>query len=122
MAKSALAAWIALVVVSMATPRAASAVQAKCLASKTKCVATYANLLLKCQQKAETPGKPLDPNTDACLDKADTKFDGGAFPLKGCFEKLEAKSPNDCVTTGDTASAAALAQICVANLVTGIDQ
>ena len=122
MAKSWLAAWIALVVMAAATTRAADASQAKCLASKTKCVATYAKLLLKCEQKAETPGKPTDPNTDGCVDKADGKFDGGAFPVKGCFEKLEAKTPNDCITTDDTASAATLVQACVGNLMAEIDQ
>src|SRR4029453_16180995 len=122
MAKSWLAAWIALSLMSAATPRVASAVQAKCLASKTKCVAKYASLLLKCEEKAEVPGKPSDPNTDGCVDKADGKFDGGAFPVMGCFEKLETKTPNDCITTDDTASAADLVQACVTNVVAEIDQ
>jgi hypothetical protein len=97
------------------------AAQGKCLIGKNKCVSKKAGSLLKCEQKAETPGKPTDPNADGCVDKARAKFDGGEAPEKGCFEKLESKEGNDCITFDDTASAEALVEQCVGNLVTGID-
>src|SRR5215813_3195034 len=101
--------------------RPAGAVQSKCLVAKNKCVAKKVGALLKCEQKAETPDKPTDPNADGCVDKAEAKFDGGDQPEKGCFEKLESKDPNDCVTFDDTVSAEALVRQCVASLVQGID-
>src|SRR5262245_22752303 len=99
----------------------AQAAQSKCLVGKNKCLSKKVGALLKCEQKAETPGKPTDPNADECVDKATTKFDGGAAPEKGCFEKLESKTPNDCVTFDDTASAETVVDQCVASLVAGID-
>jgi hypothetical protein len=99
----------------------AEAAQSKCLVSKNKCVSKKAGSLLKCEQKAETPGKPADPNADGCVDKAKAKFDGGLLPEKGCFEKLEDKTPNDCVSFDDTAAVEALVDQCVANLVAGVD-
>src|SRR5262245_48017600 len=72
--------------------------QSKCLVSKNKCMAKKAGSLLKCQQKAETPLKPTDPNFGGCVDKARDKFDGGLDPSKGCFEKLENKPGQDCIT------------------------
>src|SRR5262249_46559473 len=77
--------------------------------------------LLKCEQKAETPGKPADPNAADCVTKARAKFDGGADPTKGCFEKLESKTPNDCVTFDDTQPAELAVDTCVAQLVGAID-
>ena len=79
----------------------ASAQQAKCLAGKTACMAKKVAGLLKCETLAETPGKPADPNANECVTKAETKFDGGAQPAKGCFEKLESKNPNDCPTVNN---------------------
>jgi len=63
---------------------------------------------------AETPGKTPDPNAGGCVDKVVGKFDGGVDPTKGCFEKLENKSPNDCITFNDTGSAEAAVDSCVA--------
>jgi hypothetical protein len=80
-----------------------------------------ASSLLKCEQKAETPGKDADPNAGDCVNKAKEKFDGGPDPAKGCFEKLESKSPNDCTTFDDTASAETRVDSCVDQLVTAID-
>jgi hypothetical protein len=60
--------------------------------SKNGCVAKKAGSLLKCHEKAETPGKPADPNADGCLDKATAKLDGGADPSQGCFAKLRPRS------------------------------
>ena len=87
---------------SAATSPLGHSSKSKCLVGKNKCVATKAGALLKCEQKAETPGKDPDPNTDGCVDKAKAKFDGGEV-AKGCFEKLEAKASNDCLTFDDTA-------------------
>src|SRR5215470_13669092 len=88
----------------------ASAQQAKCDAGKIKCMSKKAAALLKCEALIETPGKTPDPN---CSNKAQSKFDGGATPAKGCFAKLENKSPNDCsITTGDTSSAETAVDSC----------
>jgi hypothetical protein len=80
-----------------------------------------AGSLLKCQETAETPGTSADPNFGGCIDNAKAEFDGGADPSKGCFEKLENKSGNDCATFNDTAAAEAAVDACVDALVTGID-
>src|SRR5690348_7163563 len=97
------------------------AAQSKCLAGKTKCVAGTVAGLLKCEGLAKTPGKPAHPNTKSCVDKAKAKFDGGADPTKGCFDKLESKSGNDCPTFDDTASVEAQIDACVAQLAGAVD-
>src|SRR5262245_17129215 len=99
----------------------ASAQQGKCIAGKTKCLSKKGTGLLKCETNAETPGKPTDPNTGDCVTKVDNKFTGGTEPTKGCFEKLESKTPNDCATLDDTAAGEAAVDSCVASLVTAID-
>src|SRR5262245_60943859 len=99
----------------------ASAQQAKCLAGKTKCMSKKATGLLKCEAAAETPGKPTDPNAGGCVTKTKNKFDGTPDPAKGCFEKLENKNPNDCVTVDDTAAAEAAVDSCTGALVAAID-
>ncbi len=90
--------------------------QTKCGVGKKKCVAKLLAGLLKCQAKAQTPGKPTDPNADGCVDKAAAKYTGGADPTKGCFAKLEAKDPNDCQFTNDSATVQALVDDCVLDL------
>ncbi len=104
----------------LAVPRA-HAQQAKCLASKAKCVSKLVGGLLKCQQIATSPGKPADVDAGGCLDKLQDKFDGGIEPAKGCFEKLEGKAPNDCLTIDDTQLAQGLVDACVDSFVTAID-
>jgi hypothetical protein len=99
----------------------AAAQQAKCLAGKSKCVSKKATGLLKCHTNAETPGKPADPNAGGCVTKVEDKFDGGVDPTKGCFEKLENKSGNDCVTVDDTVAAEGAVDSCVTGLVEAID-
>ena len=99
----------------------AVAVQSKCLAGKNKCAATHLTKLLKCHQVAETPGRSPDPNFNGCVDKAREKLDGGLEPEKGCVEKLEGKTPNDCITIDDTALIAGIAASCVDALVTALD-
>jgi hypothetical protein len=106
---------------TMFSAASAVAVQSKCLAGKYACVAKKANSLLVCHQRAETPRKPADPNFNGCIDKAKAAFDGGAKPEKGCFEKLENKNGNDCVTFDDTAHVEALVDACVAEMVAAVD-
>jgi hypothetical protein len=108
-----------LAAVTLAGP--ASAQQAKCLAGKTKCMAKAGTGLIKCEQLAETPGKPADPNAGGCRDKVLGKFDGGIDPTKGCFEKLESKMPTDCITFDDTTSAESAVASCVGSFVSAID-
>jgi hypothetical protein len=92
--------------------------QTKCGVAKKKCAATELGALLNCQQKAQTPGKPVDPNAKACVDKAAAKFDGGPQPAKGCFAKQESKAKNDCVPPlGNAAAVGALVDACVDHLV-----
>ena len=75
----------------------ASIDQSRCGVGKKKCAAKTLKSILKCHQKAETLGRQNDPNFNGCLDKAKTRFDGGSDPTKGCFERLENKSGNDCL-------------------------
>ena len=105
----------------LVTSGPAAAQQAKCLAGKTKCAAKNVTALLKCHAKAATPGKPADPNAGFCIDKVVAKFDGGVDPSKGCFEKLENKNPNDCITFDDTAAAEFVMNSCVGGFVQAID-
>src|SRR5262245_53663588 len=71
----------------------------KCLTGKIGCVGTKAKALLSCHAKATKKG--VDPATDPkilkCLQKARAKFET-------CFAKLEAKSKDPCITTGDVAA------------------
>jgi hypothetical protein len=75
----------------------------KCSAGKKKCVATKVAGLLKCHEKSESKGVPVDDKD--CVTKAIAKFDGGADPTKGCFAKLELKYPagseSPCLTSDD---------------------
>jgi hypothetical protein len=110
-----------LVVLMLAWGGPATAQQAKCLAGKTKCLSKKAAGLLKCEQLAETPGKPADPNAGGCVTKVVAKFDGDGNPAKGCFEKLEGKSSNDCLTFDDTPAAETAVDSCIASFVAAID-
>jgi len=103
------------------TANVAGAAQSKCLVSKNKCVAKKLGGLSKCHQKAETPGKPADPNDAGCIDKVVAKYDGGVDPTKGCFAKLEAKVGNDCINTNNSASLESLADACVNAIINDID-
>ncbi len=90
----------------------------KCSSGKKKCVSKKTKALLKCHAKAEKKGLVVDP---VCIQKAHDKFDGGADPTKGCFEKLENKVPNDCVTFDDTAAAEAKVDAFVFDVVSEVD-
>jgi len=91
--------------------------QTKCGAGKKKCAAKYLAALLKCRKLAKTPGKPTDPNTKGCVDKAMAKYTGGLVPAKGCFAKLQAKAPSDCQSTTDSPMVQGLVENCVDDLV-----
>jgi hypothetical protein len=121
MSKTSAFATALLTAVALVWAAPASAQQSKCLAGKTKCVSKKGTGLLKCHQLAETPGKSTDPNAGGCVTKVVGKFDGGIDPTKGCFEKLENKNPNDCITVDDTATAEAAVDSCVAAFVDAID-
>jgi len=121
MSKIGLVAMAALTTLLLGVSGPAFAQQGKCLAGKTKCVGKKAGGLIKCHQLAESPGKVPDPNAGGCVDKVVAKFDGGADPTKGCFEKLENKSPNDCITFDDTGTGEAVVDSCVAAFVQAID-
>ena len=101
---------------------AAAAPQSKCLVGKNKCMSKKAGSLLKCEEKAETPGKPADPNfATAARPRRWTSSAAGADPTKSCFEKLENKPGSDCITINDTASAEATVDNCVDQIVAAID-
>jgi len=100
---------------------AGAVVQSACLVGKNKCISRRAEALLGCEEKAHKPGKPSDPNTGGCVDKAVRNFNGGDRPEKACFEKLEDKKQADCITFDDTAGAEALVDACIAKLVEAID-
>jgi len=87
----------AMIVALGGTARAQSA-SAKCEAGKEKCVTTLATGLLGCFSKDSAKPDPI--KFPQCIDKALTKYGGGAVPTKGCFAKLEAKPP--CLTIGDS--------------------
>jgi hypothetical protein len=102
-------------------PTVCAELQSRCAASKNRCMSVKAGALLKCEQKAETPGKVIEPDRTLCRQKANTKFDGGITPANGCFEKLEGKVPNDCFTSDDTTTAGQLVDNCVDEIVQAID-
>ena len=94
-----------------------------CSAGKVKCVSNFFQALFKCEIAAHKAGVPAD---EACIDKAITKFTGGATPAKGCFAKLEAKQKLGklktlCDATGNTATAEGKAEAFVAIVVVGLE-
>jgi hypothetical protein len=100
-----------------------SIAQHRCDIGKNQCAAKKLKSILKCHQEAETPGKPNDPNFNACIDKAKAKFDGGSNPTKGCFEKLENRTPNDCLPPLDNMAAVEgiIDNSCVGAFVTALE-
>src|SRR5262245_59080622 len=93
---------------------------ARSLARKTECAWKKADALLKCEQKAETPGRPPDPNTGGCIDKARLKFDGGTDPASGCVWRAFFADPAGCIT-GDGPALETLIDGCVSQIVAEID-
>ncbi len=74
-------------------------VVSRCSAGKKKCVARYAQALLRCDEKAARAGTNRDP---LCTRQAKRRMDGDGKPSRGCFAKLEKSSP--CLTTNDVAA------------------
>ena len=105
------------VVVSLALAGATAnaAPISKCDAAKKKCVGKYVAAVLGCHAKAETKGVALDA---ACVAKAGAKMTGGG---KGCFDKLDAVTPNDCHRSGDAALLLLHADALIRDAVAAID-
>lgn len=108
-----------LVALALATPSHASL--NPCSAAKKKCVAKKASALLKCHFKDEKPPGLTPAALATCLQKAQDKFDGGATPAKGCFAKLEAKFPGQCLTINDTSILEGKVDAFVASVVCALD-
>jgi len=89
-------------VVTELDPGFPTPVLSKCSAGKKKCVANKVKGILGCDGKNAT--KPDPVALAACIQKVKDKYSGGADPTKGCFQKLEAKTPNDCLTHNDSAA------------------
>lgn len=79
-------------------PMSPPATLSKCTSGQLKCARMLAADLVNCN--AKNTAKPNAGALSTCLTKAFDKFTGGPVPAEGCFAKLEAKMPNDCVTTG----------------------
>ena len=116
---------VAALVCGVTFVQAGTASANKCSAGKAKCVVNKTKALLGCYGKAAGKGLTVDA---ACVAKAKAKFDGGAEPAKGCFEKLEAKGEKAgakpevvCPTTNDTAAIEAKVDAFVADLVADLD-
>ena len=105
----------------VAIDAAYAVVQRTCVSDKNHCMSKKAASLLKCEQKAEIPGASIEPALTACREKARRKFDGTPDPSTGCFERLESRTPNDCITFDDTAAAELVVDDCVARVVDAID-
>ena len=110
--------FAAVTVIVAAAPHSDAQTLSKCSSKKKACVSKKTACLLKCHNKAEKTGLAVDP---LCIQKCQDKFDGGADPTKGCFEKLENKVPNDCLTFDDTASAEAKIDAFVLDVVQEVD-
>jgi hypothetical protein len=89
----------------------------KCSAGKRKCIAKKVQGLLGCHAKAEASGSLVDPS---CVNKVQDKFDGGAVPANGCFEKLETKYPG-CLTVDDQATLETAIDVFVQEAVSAVD-
>jgi hypothetical protein len=105
------------VVIAVADAASAETIN-KCNAAKRKCVAKLATALLGCHAKAVKGGDPVDAE---CLDKAHTKFDGGATATDGCFEKLETKFGVECLTQDDQAIVETRVDAFVADVVAALE-
>jgi hypothetical protein len=108
--------WTAALAIALCvgSPAAAAPVS-KCNAAKKKCIGKYVAAALGCHAKAETKGEAV--STD-CLNKATAKITGGG---KGCFDKNDAKVPNDCSQTGNATQQLADANDLVAAVVGAVD-
>jgi hypothetical protein len=87
----------------------------KCNAAKKKCIGKYVAAVLGCHAKAEGKGEAVSPD---CLSKAMAKLTGGG---KGCFDKNDAKVPNDCSQTGNVTQQSDDADALIAAVVSAVD-
>lgn len=114
--------WMFALLVPLSCGIAAAQPQGKCLAAKNACAAKKLAGLLKCYRRAQTPGKPADPDAKDCITKVMARFDGGEDPSKGCFARLEAKRNNDCQEPlGNTAAVEAIVDRCVGDVVAALE-
>lgn len=91
----------------------------KCAYKKGACTSKAVAYLLKCHAYAERSGLgPVDPG---CVEHGHTKFDGGADPSTGCFEKLEAAAAGNCFTNDDTGTSETSIDDFVNSVVTIVD-
>jgi hypothetical protein len=100
--RKALFGLLAALAVALAFSSTPASALSKSASAKQKCVGKKQACKLGCHAKDSGGSDPAA--LAACLAKCEDKFDGGADPLKGCFEKLENKFPNDCLTNNDTAA------------------
>jgi hypothetical protein len=108
--------WTAALAMVMAIGSTADAAPvSKCNAAKKKCIGKYIAAALGCHAKAESKGEAV--STD-CLNKATAKITGGG---KGCFDKNDAKVPNDCAQTGNATQQLTDADDLVAAVVSAVD-
>jgi hypothetical protein len=97
-------------------PNYPAAVPDRCGAAKKKCATTFLAGLFSCRQKAEAKNLALDP---LCIQKYTDRFDGGANPADGCFEKVEAKTT--CQTVDDAPVVAGMVNAFVQDVVCDLD-
>jgi hypothetical protein len=111
----AVAAVVGAAMVLVVAPVASAAPISKCTATKKKCIGKYVAAVLGCHAKAESNGVAV---VAECVAKAVAKVTGGG---KGCFDKNDAKTPNDCLHPGDAAHQLADADALIANVVHAVD-
>ena len=87
----------------------------KCNAAKKKCIGKYVAAVLGCHAKAEGKGEPVSGD---CIAKAAAKITGAG---KGCFDKNDAKTGNDCSQTGTASQELQDANDLIASVVSAID-
>jgi hypothetical protein len=111
----AVATVVGFAMVLVVAPAASAAPISRCNAAKKKCIGKYVAAVLGCHAKAETKGEAVAAE---CVAKAVAKVTGGG---KGCFDKNDAKTPNDCLHSGDAAQQLADAAALIANVVGAVD-
>ena len=111
----AVATVVGLAMVLVVAPAISAAPVSKCNAAKKKCIGKYVAAVLGCHAKAESKGVAVAPE---CVAKAVAKVTGGG---KGCFDKNDAKTPNDCLHSGDASQQLADADALIANVVHAVD-
>ena len=114
-AKSAADAYVS-AVVGAVDPMYPAPIIDRCSAGKKKCVAKLIDGLIKCQAKYEAKNLPVDP---LCLQKVMSRYDGGVFPERGCFARLELRYT--CQTTGDSSTLGSAASTYAQDTACGLD-